>query len=172
MKLVELLLCIVWVDGYEGNLCVPGLASWPGCVIVKCCFEMWLSAFKFENVMKCLQQIPNAKRVTFPVVVLTLCSLRNIITFYPLLMFKEAVTYFSCGGEELLVNFCRQTSSSLYTFLSLVQVTKIISGLWKFSLRVGVTFWWLAACITDLSVAVLFIFSRLSVRKNIILTFR
>lgn len=69
------------------------------------------------------------------------------------------------------MNFCRQMSSSLYTFLSLGEVTKIISGLWKFSLRVGVTFWWLAACITDLSVAVLFIFSRLSVRKKIILTF-
>lgn len=89
--------------------------------------------------MKCLQQIANTKHITFPVVVLTLCSLKNII-FYQLVMFKETVTHFSCGSEALLVNICRKISPSLYTFPSLGEVTQIIIGLWKFSLRVGVMF--------------------------------
>lgn len=46
-------------------------------------------------------------------------SLRNIITFYPLFMFKEAVTYFSWGGEELIT--CKLLQTNVFISLHFPQ---------------------------------------------------
>lgn len=72
--------------------------------------------------------------------------------------------------RNYLVNICRQISQSLYSFLSLGEVTKIITGLWKFSLRVGVTFCLFVAYVTNFSMVKLLIFPKVFGRKKIILT--